>query len=81
MSLTEFDVAQEGRISTLEVKVSRIVDLTEDLHADMKARHARWSLLGASVKYFTWLAAGVVSVLGLSKTDSVAGWLSAFPHH
>jgi hypothetical protein len=79
--ISPLDIQQEGRISTLEVKVDRMVSLTEDLHADMTARKARWHLITSTSKYFSWLIAGVVTWMGFSKSESVAGWLNNFPAH
>lgn len=79
--ISHLDIQQEGRISTLEVQVKRIVSLTEDLHADMTARKARWSIITATSKYAAWLMAGVVTLMGFSKSESVAGWLNTFPAH
>jgi predicted branched-subunit amino acid permease len=79
--VTPLDLKQEGRISILEVKVDRMYGLVEDLHTDMQRRKDRWSLLTGSIRYLLWVVAGALTVIGVGKTPSLAGWLQAYPSH
>jgi hypothetical protein len=79
--VTSLDLKQEGRISILEVKVDRMYGLVEDLHDDMQRRHDRWNLLSGSLRYIMWLGAGALTVFGVGKSPSLAGWLQTYPGH
>lgn len=76
----DIDIYHEGRIVSLEVKMDRALPLIEDLHADMRDRKARWAIITNGIRYSAWISAGVATLLGFSKSESVASWLNAFPH-
>lgn len=71
---------QEGRTSQLEVKMDRVLPMIEDLHCEMIARGARRVFIREAIRYFSWIGAGVVSLLGAMRLPAFAEWLKAFPH-
>ena len=81
MGPSSLDIQQEGRISSLETHVVRMVPLIEDIHADMTRRRARWSLVTDGLKYGAWLIAGVATLIGVGKTESFAAWMGSMPLH
>lgn len=71
---------QEARTSQLEVKMDRVLPMIEDLHCEMIERRARSVFIREAIRYFSWIGAGAVSLLGAMRVPAFAEWLKAFPH-
>lgn len=67
----------ETSLADMDEKLTKVVELVEDLHLDYVARKARWDFVGKTTKYIIWAICGLASWAGF---DHASAWLSKGIH-